>query len=144
LLRCSREEAFMIVLGIDIGGTQVKAGMVDETGAILASRAIDTPNELEAFTDCLKDAIRWLVEATAAPAGVGFGCKGLIDPVTTTVDILPGSLHFLEGLRLKDLLAFPSGIPVYADNDARVAMAAEMVWGAARGMQNAIMLTLGT
>jgi glucokinase len=134
----------MIVLGIDIGGTQIKAGMVDETGAILASRAVDTPNELDAFTDCLKDAIRWLLEATATPEGVGFGCKGIVDPATTMVDILPGSLHFLEGLQLKDLLDFPPEVPVYADNDARVAMAAEIVWGAARGMQNAIMLTLGT
>jgi glucokinase len=45
-------------------------------------------------------------------------------------------------MRLADLL--PPGVPVRADNDARVAMAGEMVWGAARGCRNALMLTLGT
>lgn len=133
----------MVVLGIDIGGTQTKAGMVDENGAILASRTIETPNDLDAFLPALHDAIRWLLEATALPAGVGVGCKGLINPDSTRVEILPGTLHYLEGLRLADLVGLPLDVPVFADNDARVAMAGEMVWGAARGHQNALMLMLG-
>ena len=66
----------MVVLGIDIGGTQIKAGMVDELGAILASRTVETPPDLEGFVPSLHDAIRWLLEATSLPAGVGVGCKG--------------------------------------------------------------------
>src|SRR5512142_3359395 len=128
----------MVVLGIDIGGAQIRAGMVDESGAILASRTIPTPGDIDAFVPHLHDAIGWLVEATSAPAGVGVGCKGLIDPDSTLVEILPGSLHFLEGLRLADLVGMPADVPVFADNDARVAMAGEMVWGAARGVSNAI------
>lgn len=134
----------MIVLGIDIGGTQIKAGMVDEKGAILASRTIQTPGDLDGFVPSLQDAIRWLMEATAHPAGVGVGCKGLINPDSTLVEILPGSLHYLEGLRLCDLVGLPAEVPVFADNDARVAMAGEMVWGAARGRKDVLMLTLGT
>jgi len=133
----------MVVLGIDIGGRQVRAGMVDENGAILASRTIQTPGDLDTLQPSLQDAIRWLLEATAMPAGVGVGCKGIINPDSTRVETLRGALHYLEGVRLADLVGLPVDVPVFADNDARVAMAGEMVWGAARGRQNVLMLTLG-
>jgi glucokinase len=134
----------MMVLGIDIGGTQIKAGMVDEKGAILAARTIATPADIESFGPSLQEAVGWLVQAAGAPAGVGIGCKGIINPDSTRIEILPGTLHFLEGLRLSDIVGLPLDVPVFADNDARVAMAGEMVWGAARDLQHAIMLTLGT
>ena len=133
----------MVILGIDIGGAQIKAGMVDASGAILASRTIPTPSGLDHFQPELHDAIRWLLEVTSLPAGVGVGCKGIIDPDSTRVEVLPGALHYLEGLRLSDLVGLPLDVPVFADNDARVAMAGEMVWGAARGRENVLMLTLG-
>jgi predicted NBD/HSP70 family sugar kinase len=59
------------------------------------------------------------------------------------VQILSGSLHFLEGQLLSEVVGMPLEIPVFADNDARVALAGELVWGAAAGHQNVIMLTLG-
>jgi glucokinase len=133
----------MVVLGIDIGGSQIRAGMVDPSGAILASRTIPTPNDLDGFLPSLHDAIRWLLEATALPAGVGVGCKGIINPDSTRIENLQGALHFLEGQRLADLVGLPRDVPVFADNDARVALTAEMVWGAAQGRQNVVMLTLG-
>jgi len=133
----------LLALGIDIGGTQIKAGMVDDHGAILASRTIETPPDLEGFVPALHEAIDWLTAATSQPEGVGIGCKGLINPRNTEVEILPGALHYLEGLRLSDLVGLPLEVPVLADNDARVALAGEMVWGAARGHQDVVMLTLG-
>jgi glucokinase len=133
----------MVVLGIDIGSINTKAGMIDEKGAILASRTIRTPSDLEAFVPGLQDAIRWLLEATSMPAGVGVGCKGAIDPDSTRVLTLPGPLHFLEGQLLSQVVGMPLDVPVFADNDARVALAGEMVWGAASGHQNVLMLTLG-
>ena len=133
----------MLVLGIDIGGAQIKAGMVDEAGAILAARTIETPGDLDSLLPSLHDAIGWLTEATVQPAAVGVGCKGIIDPDSTRVELLPGTLHFLEGLRLSDLVGLPPDVPVFADNDARVALAGEMAWGAARGHENVVMLTLG-
>ncbi len=133
----------MAVLGIDIGGHQIRAGMVDEEGAILASRTIPTPTDLESFLPSLQEAIGWLVESTAFPTGVGVGCKGLIDPATTRIESLRGSLHFLQGLRIADIVGLPLDVPVFADNDARVALSGEIVWGAARGRQDVLMLTLG-
>jgi glucokinase len=117
--------------------------MVDELGAILAARTVETPADLEGFVPSLHDAIRWLLEATTLPAGVGVGCKGIINPDSTLVEVLPGALHYLEGLRLSDLVGLPIDVPVFADNDARVALAGEMVWGAAKGYENVVMLTLG-
>jgi glucokinase len=133
----------LAVLGIDIGGNQIRAGMVDREGAILASRTIPTPADLDTFLPSLQEAIRWLVESTELPTGVGVGCKGMIDPATTRIESLRGPLHFLQGLRIVDLVGLPLEVPVFADNDARVALAGEMVWGAARGRENVLMLTLG-
>ena len=108
----------MVILGIDIGGAHIKAGMVDETGAILASRSIRTPADLDSFQAELDEAVRWLIEATESPAGVGVGCKGVIDPDSTRIDLLPGALHYLEGLRLSDLVGLSAEAPVFAELDA--------------------------
>jgi glucokinase len=133
----------LVVLGIDIGSNQTRAGMVDQEGAILASRTIQTPADLDTFLPSLQDAIRWLVESTELPSGVGVGCKGTIDPDSTRIESLRGPLHFLQGLRLADIVGLPLEVPVFADNDARVSLAGEMVWGAAHGRENVLMLTLG-
>jgi glucokinase len=133
----------LVLLGIDIGGNQIRAGMVDPDGAILASRTIPTPADLDTFLPSLHDAIGWLAESTEFPSGVGVGCKGLIDPDTTRIESLRGPLHFLQGLRIVDLVGLPLEVPVFADNDARVSLAGELVWGAARGRENVLMLTLG-
>ena len=130
----------MKALGIDIGGTRIKAGVVDSDGNILEQRTGASPRTLDEFHEAM------LRLTTGLPvselAGVGVGCKGIISPAGTTVEVLPGTMHFLEGHALSEFLAL--GLPIYADNDARVAMAGEMVWGAARNRSEAVMLTLGT
>ena len=132
-------------LGIDIGGTRLKIGCVDESGNILASRIVETPTELDTFKRTLLAGVAELA-ANGPPSAIGIGCKGVIDQKTATVLTLPGSFKFLEGLSFKELLGpvVGDGVPVFADNDARVALAGEVVWGVARGMQNVVMLTLGT
>jgi glucokinase len=136
---------FMTVLGIDIGGSQIKAGRVNEQGEVLASVVVPTPVEAFALQATLHRVIAEL-SAEERPAGVGIGCKGIINPRTSKVEILPGALHFLEGRLLSDLVRppLPNDTPVYADNDARVALVGESVWGAARGTRDVVMLTLGS
>ena len=135
----------MTVLGIDIGGSQIKAGRVSDQGDVLRSLVVRTPVEPEPFRKVLHEVVADL-SSDGPVAGAGIGCKGIIDPQTTRVDILPGAMHFLEGLLLCDLVRppLPPGIPIFADNDARVALAGEAVWGAARGRKDVIMLTLGS
>ena len=137
----------MSIIGIDIGGTRLKAGSVDERGRITAQKAVETPTNIEDFREALASLARGLVaEGGGPPSAVGIGCKGIIDTDTSTVSVLPGTFRFLEGVRLADLVGplFAGGTPVMADNDARAALAGEVVWGAARGLRNVIMLTLGT
>ena len=127
----------MPVLGIDIGGTRLKAGLVEESGAISGIASTRTPASLSEFREAMERLTRM-----PAPDGVGIGCKGIINSESTLVEVLPGTLHFLEGRRLSEFV--PWAVPVRADNDARAALAGEMVYGAARGRRNAVMLTLGT
>jgi len=130
----------MAILGVDIGGTQIKAGLVSEQGELLQQARITTPPSLAAFTRDFPALVRSL--GAGHLQGVGIGCKGVIHPHTTRVQVLPGTVHYLEGLHLRDFL--PHAPVVIADNDARVALAGEIAWGAAHGRQNVLMLTLGT
>lgn len=130
----------MPVLGIDIGGTGVKAGLVSESGELLRSARLPTPDSLEGFAFTVR--ALWEQLAPERLEGIGIGSRGIIHPESTRVEVMPGMLHFLEGRRLSDFV--PTGHPVAADNDARAALAGEVAWGAARGRRNAILLTLGT
>jgi glucokinase len=129
-------------LGIDIGGTRIKAGLVDESGRLQATHAVTTPLSLDNFRHAIQQAAAAVAPPGIAVQAVGIGCKGLVHPRTTLVQILPGTLRFLEGHRLIELIG--RDLPAAADNDARAAMAGEVVWGAARGCTNGLMLTLGT
>jgi glucokinase len=129
-----------MVLGIDIGGTQIKAGIVSDSGEVLRSTRTDTPTNLADFTAAMGRVLDEL--QPQGIVGVGVGCKGIIHPTDTTVILSPGPIRYLDGHKLSGFV--PQGVPVYADNDARVALAGEMVWGAAKGRRNALMLTLGT
>ncbi|MES1262651.1 MAG: ROK family protein [Acidobacteriota bacterium] len=134
-----------MLLGFDIGGTSLKAGLVDLTGRIVRSESIPTPDSIidfRRFSDTLLSRLASGVELV----GAGVGCPGVIHPSDTTVEILPGKMNYLEGFKLRDLLGawLPGAATVCADNDARAALAGEMMFGAARGKRNALMLTLGS
>ena len=131
----------MTVVGLDIGGTSVKAGRVDSSGRILATASARTPPTLAGMRETARALVTELADG-ASPLRIGIGCRGIIDIETTRVDALPGAASYLEGTLLRDF--FDPSAFVVADNDARVAMAGEMLWGAARGRRNAVMLTLGT
>ncbi len=127
----------MPILGIDIGGTRLKAGLVDERGTLSGAMSVRTPASLSDFRAAMEQIV------TTLPAdAIGIGCKGIINSETTRVEVLPGTLNYLEGQLLSDFIS--STAPVRADNDARAALAGEVAWGAARGRRNVVMLTLGT
>ncbi len=104
-----------------------------------------TPEALEPMRFALRQLVRDALGQESVQ-GVGFGCKGIVDPKTTRVDRLPGIWQYLEGTRLRDLLdeIVPSDTPFAADNDAKAALAGEVAFGAARGKRNVMLLTLGT
>jgi glucokinase len=132
-------------LGIDIGGTRIKAGLVESDGRIKVLRACSTPDTLADFRAALHALAGSVLEGHTA-ATAGFGAKGIIDPETTRVERLPGAWDYLEGVRLGSMIEdlLPAGTPIRGDNDAKAALAGEAAWGAARGVRNALLLTLGT
>jgi glucokinase len=130
-----------LVLGVDVGGTAIKAGIVGTGGELVSSFHGPSPRttgELHDFVHSI------LGSSKHSLRGIGVGCKGIINPESTLVECLPGDLHFLEGQYLSEVIAQPQDLPVCADNDARTALIAEVLWGAARGARNVVMLTLGT
>jgi glucokinase len=129
-----------VAIGVDIGATVIKAALVDLNGELRASFHEDSPRT----TSSLRDFVHLVRKHAKGPLlGIGIGCKGVIDAATTRVNRLPGDLNFLEGCLLRELAA-GDGLPVCADNDARTALVAEVLWGAARGRRNVVLLTLGT
>lgn len=141
-----KSSAPQAVLGLDIGGTEIKSALVNFQGDILASGRVSTPRSWSDFKPALQNLIDSLRPETVTIRGAGIGCKGIIEPYTTEILALPGDLNYLEGRLLSEMVAplVPTVCPVAADNDARVALIGECRWGAARGRKNAIMLTLGT
>lgn len=134
-----------IALGLDIGGTRIKAGLVDSAGTLLRTESTPTPLGISSLRVSLRSLLRPLIAGTSI-TGVGAGCKGVIDPATTRIECQPGVMNYVEGFVLSELVAEAIGapVPVFADNDARVTLVGECVWGAARGRSDVLLFTLGT
>ena len=129
-----------IAVGVDIGATAIKAGPVTLAGRLIESFHEPSPRTPAA----LHDFVHSVLQRSGTPlCGIGIGCKGIIDTATSRVTSLPGDLHFLEGMLLADVIDAVD-VPVQADNDARTALIAEVLWGVARGKRNVVLLTLGT
>jgi glucokinase len=129
-----------VVVGVDIGATTVKAALVNLSGDLLETFHQPSPRTPAALHDFVHFVLR---QARLSVRGIGVGCKGVIDTATSRVNSLPGDLNFLEGRLLAEVVD-GGDLPLYADNDARTALIAEVLWGAARGKRNVVLLTLGT
>ena len=129
-----------LAIGVDIGGTGIKAAIVGLSGELFETVHEPSPRTISA----LRDFVHSVVERARVPVlGIGVGCKGIIDANSTCVKSSPGDLCFLEGKRLSEVIG-AGDVPVCAENDARVALIGEVLWGSARGKRNVVMLTLGT
>lgn len=127
-------------IGIDIGGTHLRAARVDAEGRVLDSRRIPTRRSAEAV---LEDCLRLVAELRASGVeGVGIGVPGRVDAARRAV--LSGGYVNLSGMAFADQVAEASGLPVTLENDAAMALLAEQAFGAARGLLNVVMLTVGT
>ena len=135
-------------LGIDIGGTNISAGVVDESYAMLSKEKVKTLNE-RPYSDVLSDIIK-AANAAVHAAGitfdevecVGVGCPGTCNRETGCVEYA-NNLHW-ENVPLVSDLEKALGKRTYFDNDANVAAYGEYLAGAAKGAKNAVVITLGT
>ena len=131
-------------LGIDLGGTSIKAVSVTDGAKVLAK--INRPFEPEVKLDWaekIRAAVSELQSEQPVPAScIGISAPGLAAKDGCCIAFMPERLQGLEGLVWSDYLKTPFDIPVL--NDAQAALLGEVWIGSARGLQDVILLTLGT
>ncbi len=136
-----------LVIGIDIGGTGTKFGIVDRDGNVLFSSEISTKKHatVESFIDDLYTALSELIERAGGRGrikGIGVGAPNG-NFYTGTIEYAP-NLPWKGIIPLAELLETKFKLPVTLTNDANAAAIGEMMYGAAKGMKDFIMITLGT
>mgnify|MGYP001182213349 FL=1 len=134
-------------IGVDIGGTNTVFGIVDKRGQILKNGSVKTGthSDIGKFLDDLTKALEKLIEEIGTKEeimGIGIGAPN--------GNYFTGSIEFAPNLPWKGVIPFVElmekriGIPVVLTNDANAAAIGEMTYGAARGMKDFIVITLGT
>src|SRR5262249_44086705 len=126
-----------------IGGTSIKAGLVDEIGRVLESIKIPTAtDDLNAFLSNVAELIHEF-QKTADIDAVGMGVPGLRSARTHIIETSP-NIPCLKHVNLEQLVAEQVHIHCVSENDANAAAYAEFVCGAGSGVQQMAHLTLGT
>ena len=129
------------MIGVDLGGTKILAGVVDPSGGVGRTLEVATPTSSQA---ALVEALVEVVEELRTPeiAAAGFGVPTRVDHKT---GIAIGAVNIpLHRLSLRDEIGARVGLPIGAVNDGSAAALAELRLGAGRGSSNLVMLTLGT
>lgn len=132
-------------VAIDIGGTQIKYGLVDETGAVLEQHKIDTEAHLGGPAILTK--VRQIVDTYQKEyglAGVGISSAGMIDPDKGEVFYAGPQIPNYAGTAFKKIIEAEFGLPCEVENDVNCAGLAEAQSGAAKGSSVAVCLTIGT
>ena len=141
--------AAKFIIGIDLGGTNLKIALLDLRFRILDKKILSTKSY-----SAREQLIRVIVQATESilagnklsrkqVVGIGVGLPGPIDAQKGFVHFFP-NIPGWKNVNLRNILQKETGIPVALDNDANLMALAEYRLGAARGAKNAICLTLGT
>jgi glucokinase len=132
-------------IGIDLGGTRIKAAVIDESGNILNQKITETRDDAKNNGIEWKNAILQTVTdlklgKTLSDVAIGISAPGLPDHENKCIAFMPGRMQGLENFLWSELL----GQPVYVLNDAVAALMAEAKFGAAKDKKHAVLLTLGT
>lgn len=132
----------MLTIGVDIGGTKVAAGVVDDNGEIvehtLRPTAADRP---DVVAETVADVVRELSQGRDVEA-VGVGAAGFVDETRSMVRFAPNLAWREEPLQKK--ISGMVGLPVVIENDANAMAWGETRFGAGRGQSHVVCLTLGT
>jgi glucokinase len=135
------------VVGVDIGGTGTKFGIVDNVGNVLFSSEMSTKKheQVHTFIDELDEKLREIIDKVGGVGrikGIGVGApNGNI--YTGTIEYAP-NLPWKGIIPLAKMIQDKTKLPVKLTNDANAAAVGEMKYGAAQGMKDFIMITLGT
>jgi glucokinase len=131
-------------VGVDVGGTNIKIGLVDEEGNIICRRRLhNNPSEPPAQTlEILAQAVLKLTRSKPV-AALGIGIAGLVDHKDGFVRTSP-NLPTWNKVPVKDILSRLTRLNVFCCNDANAVALGEWLYGAAKGCRNALCITLGT
>lgn len=136
-------------IGIDVGGTNVKIALVDEKGKIKYSNSVPTRAEMgyEYTVNNIKQAIYDLLKETKLEPknieGIGFGFPGQVDYKSGIVRLAPNIPGWVD-VPIAKLIEDEFHIPTRVDNDVRCAALGELNFGAGKGCENLICITVGT
>ena len=136
-------------IGIDVGGTNVKLALVNENGQIVYSNSVPTRAEMgyEFTVNNIKQAIYELLKETKLEAkdiqGIGFGFPGQVDYKAGIVRNAPNIPGWVE-VPIAKLIEDEFHIPTRVDNDVRCAALGELNYGAGKGCENMVCITVGT
>lgn len=131
---------------VDIGGTKLAIGVVDESGRVIEKAEVPT-NAARGFEHAMREVSTLLrqcvVRAGGTLRGIGIGCTGQVDSPTGAL----GEVHNLPGWKGSNPVAFlcqEFGVPVALENDADAAALGELYWGSGRSHTPMIYVTVGT
>jgi glucokinase len=132
------------VVGIDIGGTKISGGLVDQNGNVSHFQVGSTPQGAEAILEAVAEIIQRLIDTGHPVKGIGIGAAGQVDvqngTITHAVDTLPG----WKGTPVAEWLRARFPMPVIVDNDVNAMALGEMRFGAGRGLKSALYVAVGT
>ncbi|NJN65269.1 MAG: ROK family protein [Chloroflexaceae bacterium] len=135
-------------IGVDIGGTQVRAALVDHEGRIQAERRgpTDALHGPQPIIDQVETYVAWLraqIPEGGRLVGIGVGCPGPLDPVAGIVFTTP-NLAGWKDVPLRAILSERTGLPVELANDANAAALGEWYFGGGRGYSHMVYITVST
>ena len=130
-------------VGLDVGGTRIKAQAYSRTGKLLAEESVATADDgSRSWLERTRLIVHDVLERCPSPAAIGVAAPGLAAGDGRSIRSMPGRLAGLERLNWKKWLSAAGPVPVF--NDAHAALLGECWIGAARGAFNVMLLTLGT
>jgi glucokinase len=135
-----------LILAVDIGGTKVAAGLVDESGHVLSSCRVpmNVNGTASEAMDCVHQAVeRMMAEGRRAVTAIGVSSPGPLNPHDGIV-VSPPNLPCWRNFDLRHAIEDRYELPVRLDNDANAAGLAEAVWGAGRDYRYVLYITIGT
>ncbi|MBU0517523.1 ROK family protein [bacterium] len=132
-------------IGIDLGGTYIKAAVVTETGMVLDERQVETPagRQREAVAEKMGTLLTKLLQKHPEAVGIGIGSPGLVDAERNMIRESPNFPGW-KNVPLRLMIAERVKRPVFLENDVNCFGLAEHRWGAGQGSQFMLALALGT
>jgi glucokinase len=138
------------VIGIDIGGTNIKIGLVDKKGLVRARGHLSTKDFIHSKTKLIEaivlgcqDILKKYGIKKSQVSGIGIGLPGLVNTKKSLVYSLT-NIPGWKNVPLKKIIEKKIKIPTFIDNDVNVMTLAEWKYGAGRGMKNMVCITIGT